>query len=87
MASPGLVGVPSWYLVKSTMNSRRLAGHSSNESRVIGTGRSPPSEAIWTNCMHCCPSGMRYCPSRSSSVNPRDTADFGPWVELINLNS
>ena len=24
------------------------------------TGSSPPSEAIWVNCMHCWPSGIRY---------------------------
>ena len=68
MTSPLVVGEPSWYLVKSTMTSRRLAGHSSKESRVIGNGSSPPSEAIWVNFMHCWPSGIRYWPSSSSPV-------------------
>ena len=68
MTSPFVVGVPSWYFVKSTMNSRRLAGHSSKESRVIGNGSSPPSEAIWVNCMHCWPSSIRYCPWSSSPL-------------------
>jgi hypothetical protein len=36
-----VVGVPSWYLVKSMMNSRRLAGHSSKESRLSGNGQQP----------------------------------------------
>ena len=34
------------------ITSRRFAGHSSNESRVTGNGRRPPSEAIWVNFMH-----------------------------------
>ena len=66
--SPLVVGVPSWYRVKSMMTSRRFAGHNSNESRLSGNGSSPPSDAIWVNCMHCCPSAMRYWPSSSSST-------------------
>ena len=68
MTSPLVVGVPSWYWVKSMINSRRLAGHSSKLSRVIANGNSPPSEATWVNLMHCWPSGIRHWPSRSSPV-------------------
>jgi hypothetical protein len=56
------------YVVKSTTTSRRFAGHNSNESRTIGAGSSPPSFAISTNFMHCCPSGNRYWPCNSSPV-------------------
>ena len=87
MTSPFLVGEPSWYLVKSTMCSRRLAGHSSNESRVIGKGSSPPSSAISVHFMHCWPSSMRYCPCSSASVVPSEIAVFGPVLEVISLSS
>ena len=50
MTSPLVVGVPSWYRVKSTITSRRFAGHSLNESRLSGSGRRPPSAVIWVNC-------------------------------------
>jgi len=49
--------VPSAYLVKSTVNSRRFAGQIWKESRTIGYGNRPPSEAIWANRMHCWPFG------------------------------
>src|SRR3954453_12594467 len=68
MTSPFLVGEPSWYLVKSTMCSRRFAGHSSKLSRVIGKGSRPPSSAISVQRMHCWPSSMRYWPCISTSL-------------------
>src|SRR5690242_5867164 len=68
MTSPFLVGEPSWYLVKSTMCSRRFAGHSSKLSRVIGNGSRPPSSAISVQRMHCWPSSMRYWPCISTSL-------------------
>ncbi len=79
--------MPSMYRVKSTTTSRRFAGQSSNESRVMGQGSRPPSVATSVSFMHCSPSGMRYWPSSSSPPYPSDGADFGPCVELIMANS
>ena len=87
MTSPLVVGVPSWYLVKSTMNSRRLAGHSSKESRVIGNGSSPPSEAI-SGELHALLAVRDAVLALELVAGVAEVlAAFGPLVELISLNS
>ena len=69
-ASPFLVGLPSWYLVKSTMTRDAWpATARTSRARSEAAGRRRRQSRL--NCMHCWPSGMRYCPGRSS---PRSRA-------------